>query len=278
MTIGIYAIYWQEEDLIYIGQSGNIEVRFNEHQNKLKRISHSNYKVQDAYNKYGKPDYIIIEKCTMEQLNYLEILWTYEFSSMDEVCGLNIIIPGTTGGSGVFSGNSKYSKIQILKVFRLLSSSVYTTIKDISNIMKVSTSAIGSILRGESHVWLSEVYPIRYNNMLNRLKYGHHHKTYNKKYTLYYEGAPYTFNCIDKFSKANNLNSICISRVIKGTQSHHRGWYLNTLEIPKVLSPDGVVFSVPNITQFAKDHGLHQSHFNYMILGKTKQHKGWKLI
>lgn len=55
MTIGIYSLYWEEQDLIYIGQSQNIERRFTEHLYKLKNNTHTNYKVQKAYITYGLP-------------------------------------------------------------------------------------------------------------------------------------------------------------------------------------------------------------------------------
>lgn len=55
MTIGIYALYWEEQDLVYVGQSQDIARRFTEHKRKLKNTSHTNYKVQAAYNLYGIP-------------------------------------------------------------------------------------------------------------------------------------------------------------------------------------------------------------------------------
>lgn len=46
---------------------------------------------------------------------------------------------------------------------------------------------------------------------------------------------------------------------------------------PNVVSPDGEIFSITNATRFAKEHGLHQGHFAYLLSGKQKIHKGWKL-
>ena len=42
MTMGIYALYWQEQDLIYIGQSKEIERRFKDHLRELEACIHCN--------------------------------------------------------------------------------------------------------------------------------------------------------------------------------------------------------------------------------------------
>lgn len=50
MNSGIYALYWWEQDLVYIGLSQNLSSRKLEHLNKLKNNRHTNYKVQNTYN------------------------------------------------------------------------------------------------------------------------------------------------------------------------------------------------------------------------------------
>jgi len=45
---------------------------------------------------------------------------------------------------------------------------------------------------------------------------------------------------------------------------------------PKIISPEGVTYSVPNIRAFAKEHGLQQTHLVQLFKGKCKSHKGWK--
>ncbi len=46
----------------------------------------------------------------------------------------------------------------------------------------------------------------------------------------------------------------------------------------KVKAPNGEVYEVTNVAEFAKKHLLHKSHFGYMLKGKGKTCKGWKLL
>lgn len=101
MAIGIYALYWEEQDLIYIGQSQNIERRFSEHIYKLTNTKHTNYKVQNAYNLYGLPVLNILEQCEISELNTLEISYTKEFNGLDKHRGLCLIEAGNVGWGGV---------------------------------------------------------------------------------------------------------------------------------------------------------------------------------
>ena len=57
MTIGIYRITNNTNDLSYIGESLNIERRWDEHINDLNNKSHHSYKLQDAWNRYGKDNF-----------------------------------------------------------------------------------------------------------------------------------------------------------------------------------------------------------------------------
>jgi predicted GIY-YIG superfamily endonuclease len=74
MTIGIYALYWEEQDLIYIGESDNIERRFKEHLKMLETNKHFNYRVQEVYNTYGLPLFQILEECHINELKIKEVV------------------------------------------------------------------------------------------------------------------------------------------------------------------------------------------------------------
>lgn len=155
MTSGIYALWWSEKDLIYIGQAINIEKRFKDHLYRMKTNGHSNYKVQKAYTEYGIPELVILEKSTLENLNNLEIQWTKEFDSI--TYGLNIIEGGMVG-HGTNANASVYSKLQILKAFRLLYSTKLPY-KDITSITGVEYDTLYSIIAAKSHRWILDKYP-----------------------------------------------------------------------------------------------------------------------
>ena len=42
-----------------------------------------------------------------------------------------------------------------------------------------------------------------------------------------------------------------------------------------ITSPEGVVYTALNMTQFCKERGLNQGHISSVILGGRKSHKGW---
>lgn len=217
MTIGIYSLYWEEQDLIYIGQSQNIERRFREHILDLTNNRHSNYKVQNTYNKFGLPKFIIIEECNLINLNDLEIYWQHEFNSLNS---LDLVKAGQVG-SGINSNNSKYSKMQILKVFRLLYSTNLTHEK-VSNKTLSSINLSQAIFIGKSHLWLKEKYPILYTRMQNTIRNGNYTLEYKKLKSP--EGVIYEFQNIREFSRIHGLNQSAVSKLLAGKYKHHHKW------------------------------------------------------
>lgn len=224
MTIGIYALFWEEQDLVYVGQSQNIESRFREHISNLRKGTHTNYKVQEAFNKFKEPILVILEESSVDNLNDLEIYYTSEFDSINT--GLNIIEAGKVGW-GTNSNASVYSRLQILKVFSLLYKTTLTY-PQISKRTKVSESSVADIRSSKSHLWLSEVYPTEYNQMITRIS--------NIEYKTKYSKQPI-----------------------------------------KVIDRHGVVYTVYNIREFAREHNLFNTHLGEVIRGNRKSHKGWTL-
>lgn len=72
---GIYALWYEEQDLIYIGQSVELSIREKTHKSNLRLNKHSNYKLQEAYNKYGLPEFVVLEYCSEADLDRLELSW-----------------------------------------------------------------------------------------------------------------------------------------------------------------------------------------------------------
>lgn len=235
-TIGIYALYWEQDPRVYIGQSVNIERRYKEHLSMLKTNNHTNYKVATQYEQFGIPSLFIIETCSIPELNEKEIFWTKEFNSI--VSGLNIIEAGTVG-FGPYSNASKYTKIQILKVFSMLCRG-YNNV-DIVSRLNVNKSLVSDIRNGNSHTWLKEIYPTQYLEMQFQ---------------------------VPKETRRNTV--------------------VNKLgAIPCIVSPEGVIYEVPNVREFCRNtgeaiFGLPERTLNVsiarLIAGKRKQYKGWKLL
>jgi hypothetical protein len=217
---GIYALYWEEPALVYIGRAINTLNRFNRHINDLKNNKHCNYKVQDAYNKYGKPSLIPLSYDYSE-----EALWIKEFNTT--VDGLNITSGGDGAGEGVDNSSSKYSKAVVLKVFSLLYKSdlSYNFIKDK---LSVPLSLVKDIAIGDRHTWLSSVYPDKYSLMLNRLPSRVNSNSIRNKYTLVLLKSPteeiHKITSIKEFCTEYGLNPGNISSLISDRFKSSKGW------------------------------------------------------
>ena len=75
MTCGIYQIVCKSTGKKYIGSSKRLETRFTKgHRYELRKNSHGNTKLQNAWNKYGEDDFFygVIEYCTEEEQFALE--------------------------------------------------------------------------------------------------------------------------------------------------------------------------------------------------------------
>lgn len=238
MTIGIYALYWEEQDLVYIGLSQNIESRFKDHFYDMKAQKHSNYKVQNAFNSYGVPELVILEECLIEELNDKEIQWMNEFGALGPrgLC----IVEGGRVGFGTNSNASKYSRRTVLKIFSLLYRTTlsHTCIKEK---LKLSNKQIvADIFRSKTHTWLKEYYPEQYKIMrsikpLDRVENKSTLQKLNRVKELKLKdvfGNIYTnITNIREFCKTNSslnknykLSEIGISRLLNKERKSYKGW------------------------------------------------------
>lgn len=236
MKSGIYAIYWENlPNLIYIGKSQNISTRFRRHAAELSRNVHSNYKVQNTYNTYGEPKFIILELTNIENLNSCELIWQNEFDSLSH--GLDLVVAGN-GGYGPGHNTAKYTKLEILKVFRLLKNPSLSY-QDISNITMVLVNTIEHISRGNRHLWLKDIYP----------------KTF-------YRVSLSHIKRIERNSLKESPKALHNSRDILPI-------IINTITKEQVI--------VTNTTQVAKNIGVDQGGLSRLINHKAKRVQNWIL-
>lgn len=96
-------------------------------------------------------------------------------------------------------------------------------------------------------------------------------------------GKIYEGENVTKFCRENNLTNHVLSRVISGKLKSHKGWKLPETTIKKrdfntVISPDGEIYVLENISHFCKEHNLSVSHIIKVLNGKRKHHKGYFAI
>lgn len=227
---GIYALWWEYDDSIYVGMSQNIEHRISQHCNTMIKGNHHNYLVQEKFNSIKKlPTCLILEEvCDIDSLPSREIFWVKELDTLR--IGLNISEPGElSGGYGVNCAASKYSKLQILWTFRLLYNSRLNCV-NIQKLTGVSRNNIIAIKNGKIHIWLSNQYPYLYHRMLvNRSSMGSGNEYYQNKEAVQVispEGVVYIVNSVRGFAREHNLYSSGLSLLINNKLTTHKGWRL----------------------------------------------------
>lgn len=227
--IGIYMLSFDNYNLVYIGQSINIDNRVANHLSGLKTGRHYNYKMLEAYAKYGEPIVDILELCGPEELNNKENWYIKEFNSC--LSGLNIrdeeenILRGPNANSAV------YTKEQILSVFYLLCDKTNSS-KYIESLTGVPVGNINMIARGASHSWLMQEDPEKYTYMLSLVgsrrgiqqtleaRKGAKHPT-----LISPDGIEYSnIGNLSQFCKEHWLPYTCVHKLTKGLRNSVHGW------------------------------------------------------
>lgn len=90
--VGIYMFKNIVRNLVYIGQSTDIEKRKKQHIALLRKGNHTNAMWQDDWNIYGEDafEFTILKKCISYDLNYYEKLYIEEYRATDSFYGYNL--------------------------------------------------------------------------------------------------------------------------------------------------------------------------------------------
>lgn len=224
MTIGIYALQFIGTDKIYVGQSINIERRFTTHMREMNKNVHINCKVQETYNLYKQVSLQILEITNIEKLTEREIYWIKILNTIED--GLNITYPSIGASHGPYFSNSKFSKLEIIKVFRHSYLQTYSGLsyKDIADKLNVPTSLINNIRSGKNHLWLASLYPYQYTKMRNLVGTRNNMIT-GKTYSLRSPTMEiHEFTSITSFSNLHKLDRGNLNRIINGKGKSCKGW------------------------------------------------------
>lgn len=134
--IGIYKITNLLTNQVYIGQSNNIERRFQDH------LFSSKQKIDQDIQTYGKDNFSfeIIEECSLEDLTTREQYWINEYDSFYH--GYN----ATRGGPRIYDGNPKLSIEDVIAIRQ-----AYANHKNRQEVYKLYQEKI--TFDGFCHVW-----------------------------------------------------------------------------------------------------------------------------
>lgn len=304
MTCGIYLLSFPNTPKLYIGQSENIESRFRRHLTEMRTETHS-FKLNEAYKKYGEPYLEVLEVCLPDKLNELE---AYHINLWDAVAdGFNTFGDQTFTRKTLESPSKtcKYSKEQILNVLDLLIEDKVLLFKDISTITGVHTNTIRSISAGITHKWLQNNCPTKYTKLLSIKGTREVGCNSPKSTTTRDQVLEIFYTIINEPNKSYKdiaelvgTSSAIVSFISTGTthvwlKEEFPEQYIKMLALrgsrsggtvssrgihhPDVVSPEGLVYSIPNIREFGRTHNIPHSSLHGLLTGKCKQARGWTL-
>lgn len=238
MNSGIYILTFNgEEDKVYIGKSIDISSRFRDHCNKLKIGRHVNYKLQKAYLLHGVPLLSIIEYIDSSEEEYM---YSKEISWITE---FNSVIEGfnlTSGGDTgpIFKGD-KHPNCTSSKI----------------QLVEVFNLLCDTYLTQKEISRLSKV-PI---GVVERIAQGVNHRWLEEEFP-------------EKYKKL-----LSIDREYKRSSSKNTGEDKG-IKYPVLISPQGTTYNdIPNLSLFARAHGLQTSNLHKLFKKERLFHKGWKL-
>lgn len=232
--IGVYQIRNVVNNMVYIGSSANIAVRWREHKYDLRMNKHRNKHLQNAYNKYGKDSfaYEVLEVISENEKEYQfdrEQYWIRLKEACNKKKGYNIqdevlIVPKLTK-----------------KVVCLETKEIFSSLKEAANIKKIDSGSISCCCHKK------------------KLKQagGYHWRFYDeyidmteeeiKEVTFDLKGRP--FICLDSGYVYKNWKELpykkgaisqCCSKLAKGEYSTCGGHKYMYLEDYRKLSEEGI--------------------------------------
>lgn len=171
---GIYKIDFPNGK-VYIGQSQNIYKRVLEHNQRAKKGSHGDRKIQlceQAIQKYGEINWIdILEECPLEKLDEREKYWIEYYNSTDKLKGYNLLDKGNVAGRrGANHVNASLTQSQVDEIIDLLKNHRELSYLDIAKRFNVYDDLIYRISAGKSYVQEGISYPIRQHDHTSQRK------------------------------------------------------------------------------------------------------------
>lgn len=231
---GIYLLYFSNTELVYVGQSVDIEKRYKEHIRLLTSGKHTK-KLLDAYKSFGLPEVNILCKCSKEVLDVYENIYIKYYDSYTQ--GLNSLETAEEmpkpNNVGINHGMSKYSKEQILEVLTLLIQEPSIKFKIISETTGVSYQTIGNIAALDEHTWLKDELPDEYSKLATlkgTRKLGREVNTAGSKGITYPSvmspsGVIHNnITNVSKFMRENNISSRRFYDLLNGKETKIMGW------------------------------------------------------
>lgn len=227
MTIGIYKLEFIDlEDWPYVGQSINIEQRYQNHCSSLERRE-ANHMMQEAYDISGKPSLSILEILKIADLDSREQFWINKLDTVNN--GLNLTSNVIRAGRGQDGFNSKISNKKIIEAMKYILLNPTKLMTEISKTLKVPLSILNGLVYGRNHGWLLEEYPEEYLEMISQSRVGlwdAEHQGISYPDILSPEGIKYKVTNVQKFSREHKISNSSLHQVLTGKRKSCSKWTL----------------------------------------------------
>ena len=257
---GIYAVVNTTNNKMYVGATNRtFGERRREHFKLLSNETHVNKFLQEDYNKFGDGafDFYILESIDNEKdIIQAENRW---LKSVGEDVLYNI----AKTSRGVYGTGAKYHGEFYDPIGREYS---------VHNLDAFCRE------RGLNPRHMAELRDGKLNHSMGWTLVDSAHKPFS---FVSPTGILYSWiHVISRFCAEHNLTASMMSAVHNKTWTHHKGWRRGDTDRqwPTLVSPTGNLHKrIWNIDRFAKEHGLHGSLLNKVILGSRNIHQGWTL-
>lgn len=175
---GIYLIEYPNKK-IYIGQAQNIHLRVLEHNSRAKvgrrgdkrPLQLCDKKIREYFDN-GIKEYIVLEECSIDELDSREDYWIEYYNALDKNIGYNFLDRGDVSGRrGVENVNASLDKERLELVIDLLQNHYELSYQDIADRVGVSLWVIQSVNWGKTYIDSNLEYPLReYNTHVSTQK------------------------------------------------------------------------------------------------------------
>lgn len=277
MTCGIYMIQNLVNGKIYIGQAVDIEERWKNHKNSLRRNCHHNKHLQNSWNRDGEEnfEFTVICECGENQLNTLEQYYIFELMSYDGKIGYN----KSYGGGGCRATEETRKKLR--EAHKGEKNGFYSKHHAEETRKKISEVHKGKTISEEHKRKISKATKGEKNPMYGRCgesspNYGKHRSEETRKR-------------ISEATKGKIRSEETRRNIGKSKKGENNPWYGKHLseetrkkisEAKKIavvqLTFDGELVNVYGSSYDAERNGFTQQHINKCCKGKRKTHGGYK--
>lgn len=265
MKSGIYAIINTSNGKVYVGQSIDALDRINHHKADLKRGDHHNIHLQRAWEQYGEESFVfsILEKCSIEKLDYEEIWWINYFNSTNRDFGYNI-----EDGGNLFKTVSEETKRRISEANSNPSEEIRKKIGEAN----FNPSE-------EKRKKLSEASSLKNSSGIFRV-----YKENNKRLN---QGFQWCYNYTDrKTNKRKVIKSVSILELKKKVLAKELPWKILDEELAKEVLDNNVTRKKQNTTGFYRVSKYNNKQYSkgfawrymYYAEGKTRVIKSVSIV